>query len=190
MTAPSAWVVRFAPWVPEGGTVLDVACGAGRHTRLFLERGHRVVAVDRETSDLADLAGDPRLEVVEADLEGGGPLPLAGRRFGGVIVVNYLHRPLLPLLVAAVAPAGVLIYETFARGQERLGRPTNPDFLLRPGELLDAVRGRLRVVAYEDLTVDRPPPARVQRICAIAARPTAPGDEASEPSSTLGTCRT
>ncbi len=165
---PSAWVVRFAPWVPEGGTVLDVACGAGRHTRLFLRRGHRVVAVDRDTSGLADLAGDARLQIVEADLEDGGPFPLSGRRFDGVVVTSYLHRPLLGDLVSAVAPGGALVYETFARGQERLGRPTNPDFLLRPGELLEAVRGLLRVVAYEDLTVDRPTPARMQRICAVA----------------------
>lgn len=165
---PSTWVTRFAPCVPAGGTVLDVACGAGRHTRLFLQRGHRVVAVDRDTSRLADLAGDARLQIVEADLEDGGPFPLSGRRFHGVVVTSYLHRPLLGDLVSAVAPGGALVYETFARGQERLGRPTNPDFLLRPGELLEAVRGRLRVVAYEDLTVDRPPPARMQRICAVA----------------------
>jgi hypothetical protein len=144
------------------------------------------VAVDRDTSGLADLAGDARLQIVEADLEDGGPFPLSGRRFDGVVVTSYLHRPLLGDLVSAVAPGGALVYETFARGQERLGRPTNPDFLLRPGELLEAVRGLLRVVAYEDLTVDRPPPARVQRICAVAA----PGDEAPERSSTLGTWRT
>lgn len=161
---PSPWVARFADRIPAGGEVLDLACGGGRHTRLLLDRGHRVVAVDRDLSRVADLADRDAVELVEADLEDGRARPLAGRRFSGVVVTNYLHRPLLPALVAAVAPGGALIYETFARGQERLGRPRNPEFLLRPGELLEAVRGELRVVAYEDLVDDRP--AHVQRICA------------------------
>lgn len=159
-------MTRFAPLVRPAGAVLDVACGRGRHARHFLEGGHPVVAVDVDVAGLADLVGHPRLEVVQADLEDGGPLPLAGRRFAGVVVANYLHRPLMPALVAAVEPGGVLVYETFARGHERFGPPTNPDFLLRPGELLDAVRGHLRVVAYEDLVVDEPRIAAVQRVCA------------------------
>jgi SAM-dependent methyltransferase len=167
MSAPSAWVARHLPEVAEGGDVLDVACGSGRHARLFLERGHRVVAVDRDLSGLGDLFGHPRLEAVERDLEDGRPFPGAGRAFGAVVVVNYLHRPLLPELVGAVAPGGVLIYETFARGNERFGRPARPAFLLGPGELLEAVRGRLRVVAYEDTVVREPRPAKVQRICAV-----------------------
>jgi SAM-dependent methyltransferase len=164
---PSPWVVRFASLVSSGGNVLDVACGSGRHTRLFLERGHRVVAIDRDLSGLADLAEQARLERVETDLEEGGPFVLSGRRFAAVVVANYLHRPLLPSLVAAVDADGVFVYETFAAGNERFGRPTNPDFLLRPGELLDAVRGRLRVIAYEDVIVDRPSPAAIQRVCAV-----------------------
>jgi SAM-dependent methyltransferase len=163
---PSDWVCRFAGRVPAG-PVLDLACGAGRHGRLFLARGHPVTFVDRDVSGVGDLRGLHGVETLEADLEDGGPFPLAGRTFAGVVVTNYLHRPLLPALVAAVAPGGVLIYETFARGQERLGRPTNPDFLLAPGELLEAVRGALTVAAYEDRTVHRPDPARVQRICAL-----------------------
>jgi SAM-dependent methyltransferase len=151
--------------VPPGGSVLDLACGGGRHTRFFLEGGHHVTAVDRDTSGLGGLT-HPALTVVEADLEDGRPFPLAGQRFDGVVVTRYLHRPLLPDLVAAVAPGGVLIYETFAAGQEAYGRPTNPEFLLNPGELLEAVRGSLRVLAYEDLTVDEPAPSAVQRICA------------------------
>lgn len=189
---PLPWVVRFASLVPEGGSVLDVAAGGGRHTRWFAARGWHVVAVDRDTSALLDLAvipseppstADPAtsndlastdgavaglgadVEVVEADLEE-GPWPFPERRFDGVVVTNYLHRPLLSTLVASVAPGGVLIYQTFARGQERYGRPRNPDWLLRPGELLEAVRGRLRVVAYEDLTTDDP--ARIQRVAAVA----------------------
>ena len=165
--APSAWVLRFAEWVPAGGEVLDLACGSGRHTRLFLARGHGVVALDRDTARLADLAGAPGLEVIEADLEDGGPFPLAGRQFAGIVVANYLHRPLFPALIAALGPGGALIYETFARGNARFGKPSNPDFLLEPGELLEAVRGHLRVIAYEDLIVDRPRPAAVQRICAV-----------------------
>ena len=165
--APSSWVVRFAPLVPPGAPVLDLACGAGRHTRLLAEAGHRVTAVDRDLSGLGVLARDPRVEAIEADLESAAPFPLAGRTFGGVVVTNYLHRPLLPAIVAAVAPGGVLIYETFAEGNEEVGgRVRNPAFLLRHGELLEAVRGKLRVAAYEDLVTEEPAPAAVQRICA------------------------
>lgn len=163
---PSDWVARFAGRVPAGGTVLDLACGGGRHSRLFLERGYRVLASDRDLSGLADLRGRADLELLETDLEDGGPFPLQGRLFEAVVVTNYLYRPLLDSLVTAVASGGVLIYETFAQGNEAFGRPRNPNFLLRPGELLEAVRGRLRVLAYEDLVLDRPYPRAVQRICA------------------------
>lgn len=164
---PAAWVLRFAERVPAGGTVLDLACGAGRHTRLFLARGHQVLAVDRDLAGLADLADHTGLERLQADLEDGQQPPFAGRRFDGVVVVNYLHRPLLPALVSWVAPGGILIYQTFAQGNERFGRPRNPDFLLEPGELLEAVRGRLRVIAYEDVIVTQPRPAAMQRIAAV-----------------------
>jgi SAM-dependent methyltransferase len=167
VTPPSEWIVSHAGLVPDGAAVLDVACGSGRHTRFFLARGHPVVAVDQDLGGVADLAGRPGCELVEADLEAGAPPPFAGRTFGAVVVTNYLHRPLLPALVAAVAPGGALLYETFARGNERFGRPTNPDFLLEPAELLDAVHGELRVVAYEDVVVDSPRPAAVQRIAAV-----------------------
>lgn len=164
--APSPWVRRFAELLPAGGRVLDLACGKGRHSRFLLAAGHPVTAVDIDVSGLADLAGEARLEVLDADLETGAAFPLAGRRFAGVVVTNYLHRPLLPALVAAVDDGGLLIYETFARGNEAFGRPSNPDFLLAPGELLRAVAGPLRVLAYEDLVVDTPRPAAIQRICA------------------------
>jgi len=168
---PSPWVRRFAGRVPAGGRVLDLACGGGRHTRLFLELGHPVLAMDRDIAWIADLAGRPDLETLEVDLEDGRPFPLAGQRFAGVVVTNYLYRPHLPALIESVAPGGVLIYETFARGNERFGRPSNPDHLLEAGELLEAVRGSLRILAYEDLDVERPKPAAVQRICALHEGP-------------------
>jgi hypothetical protein len=126
-----------------------------------------VVAVDRDVSGLADLLGAPGLEVIEADLEDGRPAPFAGRHFAGVVCTNYLYRPLLPALVEAVAPGGALLYETFAEGNERFGAPTRPDFLLRPGELLDAVAGHLAVRDYEQVELEQPRPAVVQRIAAV-----------------------
>lgn len=170
---PSPWVRRFAALVPVGGTVLDLACGNGRHARHFLAMGHPVVALDRTVETLADLARAPGAEVIQADLEDGSPVfdppgPLAGRAFAGVVVTNYLYRPILAKLIAAIAPGGVLIYETFARGNERFTRPRNPDFLLKSGELLDLARGRLQVIAYEHGIVERDSaPAVVQRLAAV-----------------------
>jgi SAM-dependent methyltransferase len=168
----SAWVQRWSSLVPAGGTVLDVACGLGRHTRWFLARGHRVFAVDRSAAAidgvraLAPSGIGERLETRVADLES-GPWPFAGQRFDAVVVTNYLWRPLLPVIVDSVAPGGALIYETFAAGNEAYGKPSRADFLLRPGELLVACAG-LRVVAFEDGYLDGPP-RRVQRIAAVRA---------------------
>lgn len=163
---PSDWICRFAPLIRAGGHVLDVACGGGRHARYLAGLGHRVEAVDRDSGALHRLADVAGVTARSADLEN-GPWPYAGRHFDAVIVANYLHRPLFPHLLAALAAGGVLIYETFAAGNERYGRPGNPDFLLKPGELLELTRGRLRVVAYEDTYVEAPRPAMIQRICAI-----------------------
>lgn len=165
---PSAWVARFLPLVPAGGRILDVAAGGGRHVRLARSRGLAATAVDIDVSALADLRADADVEIVAADLES-GPWPFAGRRFAGVIVTNYLHRPLLPLLVAALAEGGALIYETFAQGNEAFGKPSNPNFLLKAGELLEAVRGHLTVVAYEHGKIETPRPAVIQRIAAVRA---------------------
>ena len=160
---PSAWVEKWALLIRPGGVVLDVACGSGRHARLLAQLGFEVVAVDRDASLFRDKPAG--VELVEADIEA-GPWPFAGRRFDGIVVTNYLHRPLLPVLAGSLEPGGVLVYETFAQGNEVFGKPSNPAFLLAPGELLEAVRGRLRVVAYEDLVVEVPKPAAVQRVCA------------------------
>ncbi len=160
---PSPWVQRFGHTLAPGSQVLDVACGAGRHVRWFAQRGCRVTALDRDASAVAPLRGLAEVQV--ADLEQ-GPWPLPGRRFDAVVVTHYLWRPLWPALLESIAPGGWLLYETFGAGQQSVGRPSNPDFLLRPGELLDVVRGHLRVVAYEDGFLAAP--ARfIQRIAAV-----------------------
>lgn len=158
---PSPWVKRWAPLI-RSGAVLDVACGRGRHARYFLARGLKVVAVDREPQDI------PGARFIRADLEDGSPWPFAGERFEGVVVTNYLHRPLFPRLLASLAPGGVLIYETFMVGNERFGKPSNPRFLLRPGELLEAFKD-LTVKGYDEGEVVRPKPAMIQRLCAVLA---------------------
>lgn len=162
--APSPWVRRWSHLVPPGRPVLDVACGFGRHMRWFSGRNHAVAGVDIGQAAIESVASLG--EAVQADIEN-GPWPFAGRRFGGVVVTNYLWRPLLPVIVASVEPGGALIYETFAVGNETVGKPSRPDFLLRPGELIEACRG-LRIVAYEDGFLDTPP-RFVQRIAAVLA---------------------
>ena len=159
---PSPWVVRGAGAIRARGRVLDVACGGGRHLRYLNSLGFEVVGVDR---DETALAGIEAAEVHVADIEG-GPWPFAAGEFDGVVVTNYLHRPLFPHLVAALRPGGVLIYETFAAGNERYGRPSNPDFLLQPGELLWRVEP-LSVIAFEEGFVSSPKEALIQRICAV-----------------------
>jgi SAM-dependent methyltransferase len=161
IAAPSAWVERWAHLIVRG-TVLDVACGRGRHAKYFLSRGLAVVAVDREHQAI------PGARFVRADLEGGNPWPLPGERFEGVVVTNYLHRPLFPRLLESLAPGGVLLYETFMLGNERFGRPSNPEFLLRPGELRLAF-GELTEIGFEEGEVAFPKPAMIQRLCAVRA---------------------
>lgn len=157
----SSWILRFAPLILAGGAVLDVACGGGRHAHYFLRRGHSVTAIDRDTSHIAPA---PNLSIIQADLENGTPWPLPDCKFAGIVVTNYLFRPLFPILVHALEPNGILVYETFAAGNEAYGRPKSPDFLLARGELLEKTAG-LNVVAYEDGIVDGY--KVVQRICAI-----------------------
>lgn len=167
LTDPSPWVTRFAPLAPPGSLVLDLACGGGRHGRHFLARGHPVVLLDRDVSEVQDLAGRADVEIIEADLEDGVTPPFAGRRFAAIVATNYLWRPILPLLGDAVAEGGLLIYETFGLGNEQFSRPRNPDHLLRAGELLAAFGKDLQVVAYEHGLRHDPKPRVIQHIAAI-----------------------
>jgi SAM-dependent methyltransferase len=164
-------VQRFARLIPQG-EVLDLACGGGRHSLLLSSLGYGVIAVDRDPDALSRLA-DKRITTIQFDLEkdkdGGIPAwPFEANRFAGVVVTNYLHRPLFPHIMASLASNGCMIYETFAQGNEHFGKPSNPDFLLETGELLAfATSNSLRIIAYEDGFVDLPKPAMVQRICAV-----------------------
>ena len=163
---PSPWVQRFASLIPAGGVVLDLACGSGRHARLLASLGYRVEAVDRDESALRSLREVAGVAVRSVDLEGDS-WPFGAKRFDGVVVTNYLHRSRFDSLIELLKPSGVLIYETFMVGNEAFGKPSNADFLLRPGELLERVVGRLFVVAFEQGRVLEPKPAVVQRICAV-----------------------
>ncbi|MES2587272.1 MAG: SAM-dependent methyltransferase [Pseudomonadota bacterium] len=165
----SPWVRRFAPTIPKDGLILDLACGAGRHSALLASLGHRILAVDRDTSSMNSLQGLP-IQTQEFDLEG-LEWPLLGQLFSGIVVTNYLYRPFLDELPKMLAEGGVLIYETFADGNAEFGKPSNPNFLLNSGELLAlAHRSGLKVIAYEDIYLDQPKPARIQRICAVKGR--------------------
>lgn len=172
ISTPSNWVTRFTHLIPSG-EVLDLASGAGRHSRWLAAQGHPVLAADRNADALV-LAAGVGVQTQQVDLETGNPeqdWPFAAERFAGVVVVNYLHRPLWKKLIASLAVDGILIYETFALGNEQFGKPSNPDFLLRHGELLEIAQSHgLQVIAYENGYLDTPKPAMVQRICAIKSR--------------------
>jgi SAM-dependent methyltransferase len=162
----SPWVRRFAPVIPKGGLILDLACGAGRHTVLLASLGHQILAVDRDISMMETLKS-ALIQTLELDLEG-SEWPLLKQEFSAIVVTNYLYRPFLDELPKMLCEGGVLIYETFAEGNAQFGKPSNPNFLLKPGELLAlAQRSGLKVIAYEDIYLDQPKPAMVQRICAV-----------------------
>lgn len=170
---PSRWVERWSHGVSAGSRALDVACGGGRHARLLAGRGCKVTALDRDPASAQALAGEPNVEFIAADLEAGA-WPLGDAQFDVIVVTNYLHRPLFPALTKALAPAGLLIYETFAAGNAAFGKPSNPDYLLRPRELLDAFGTDMRVLAFEDGFTEQPRPAMVQRIAVRKVDPRAP----------------
>ena len=153
--------------MPAGADVLDLACGTGRHTALFSASGFKVIAVDQDISQLGALSERQGVEAHQVDLESETGWPFSNRTFGAIVVTNYLHRPLFAHLTCGLEPGGVLIYETFASGNEQFGKPSNPNFLLEPGELMNVVAGKLAVVAYEHGVIHHPRSAVVQRICAI-----------------------
>ena len=162
----SPWVKRFALAIPKNGLVLDLACGAGRHTALLASLGHQVLSVDQDISMVESLK-DESIQTLELDLEG-SDWPLLNQEFSAIVVTNYLYRPFLDELPKILTEDGVLIYETFAEGNAEFGKPSNPNFLLKSGELLAlAQRSGLKVIAYEDIYLDHPKPAMVQRICAV-----------------------
>ena len=167
---PSEWIKRWSHLVKPGGSVLDVACGYGRHAYYFHHRNHRLTCLDRAQAAIDSIAiPADACEKIVADIEN-GPWPLEGRQFNAVVTTNYLWRPLMPTLLASLAPGGVLIYETFAQGNETVGKPSRPEFLLKPGELLQLCKD-LVIVAFEDGFIDRSgdaAPRFVQRIAAVS----------------------
>jgi len=166
----SPWVERFSSLIAPAGNVLDLACGSGRHARFLAERGYSVEAVDRDEAAVAKLQGVPGINARCADLEG-GPWPYPGCRFAGVVVTNYLWRPLIPFLIAALDKGSILIYETFMLGNERFGKPSNPAFLLRKDELRHLIHKHLEVIAFEQGEISEPKQAVVQRLCAVRIGP-------------------
>jgi SAM-dependent methyltransferase len=163
--SPSAWVVRWAGLIARPGPILDLAAGTGRNANWLRRQGYDVTAIDRDQMAMREL--DPGVEAIVADMEDGSPWPLVDRIFAGIVVANYLHRPLFTRIRDALGAGGVLIYETFSLGNERFGRPKNPDYLLRPGELLEFCGAHHLVVhAYECVELTSPKPAMVQRVAA------------------------
>ncbi|MAF84277.1 MAG: class I SAM-dependent methyltransferase [Gammaproteobacteria bacterium] len=172
----STWVRQHARRLAPSSELLDLACGKGRHTRYLANLGHRVTAIDLNLSGIRDLTTNNQVELIEHDLEN-SPWPFTGRHFDGIIVTNYLYRPLFSNLLAALSAGGTLIYDTFAAGNEHLGQPENPAFLLNPGELLEAFASELHVVAYDHGRTDEPRPAIRQRLCGIRIGPESCGPE-------------
>jgi SAM-dependent methyltransferase len=163
---PSRWIVRFSPLIADDASVLDVAAGGGRHSRWFAARGCRVVAVDRDPAAIRALSTLPGVEALHADLEA-QPWPFGGRAFDAIVVTHYLHRALFPHLLSSLASDGVLLYETFAHGNELYGKPSNPDFLLQEAELLSFAAKAMTIVAFEQGRIDAGRPAVVQRLAAV-----------------------
>lgn len=165
--SPSAWVTRFAPLIRDGGRVLDLACGRGRHARYLAGRGCHLIAADRDEAALEVVSEVPGVVTCHLDLEDGSPWPWEPGAFDAIVVTNYLHRPIFQCVLDCLKPGGVLIYETFMVGNEVFGRPRSPEFLLQAGELLLRLRAECTPVAFEQGIVGEPPRAVVQRVCAV-----------------------
>ena len=166
-TPPSEWVKKHIKIIRKNGIVLDLACGAGRHTRLLLETGRRVFALDCDINKLIDLRDNDSVTIIKHDLETANSWPFSPQTFDGIVVTNYLHRPLYSYIIDSLAVNGVLIYQTFAVGNEKYGRPQNPDFLLKENELLEVFGKRLEVVHYSHGYIHNPSPAVMQNICCV-----------------------
>ena len=166
MAQISAWVRRFYDQIPKTGLILDLAGGSGRHTRFLTQKGFKLLLLDNDIAKAKDLQGVENIVLMEYDLEDGSTLPFPKSSFQGVVVTNYLYRPIFPQLLNLLDDGGILIYETFAVGNEKYGRPTNPDYLLKSGELISLVSSQMRIIAYEECLVGRPAKAYVQRITA------------------------
>ncbi len=169
IASPSPWIVEHAACIPRAGRVLDLACGSGRHSVWLAAHGYQVDAVDRDEQAVAHMQGMHNINVKIADIETGN-WPESVELYDGIIVSRYLFRPLLQKLAAMLKPDGVLIYETFMEGNERYGRPRNPDFLLQPHELSTVYAPLLKIHAFWQGEVAGEVPAVMQRICAINSR--------------------
>lgn len=178
--SPSPWMVEYAGCIPKAGRVLDLACGSGRHAIWLAAQGFQVHAVDRDVQATAHMQGMQNIQVTIADIES-GTWPESDELYDGIVVSRYLFRPLLQKLAAMLKPDGVLIYETFMAGNERYGRPRNPDFLLQPDELSTVYAPLLKIHAFWQGEVAGDVPAVMQRICAINSRSEA-GSQASNSS--------
>ena len=165
--APSTWVKKCSELLRPGSTILDLACGSGRHANYLAAQGHDITALDKSSEALAKISSSIGIHPFEFDLETGS-WPFSERKFDAIVVTNYLYRPIMQNIVDALYPSGILIYETFMSGNERYGRPSSPDFLLRPNELIDLVHKKLEILLYEAGRVNYPKPALIQRICAVA----------------------
>ena len=163
--APSQWIVRFASLIKSQGVVLDLACGSGRHAKWLAQQGYQVHALDRDAIATANMQSIDGISITTLDLETTEP-PTFEHSYDGIIVSRYLHRPLMTTLATILKPGGILIYETFMRGNERFGQPSNPNFLLMPDELLNTYSPLLKVIDFEQGEISEPKPAMLQRICA------------------------
>ena len=163
---PNKWVECYSSLIPSGGSVLDLACGSGRHTGMLLNKGYQVTAVDIDTTLIKQNFSNKNLNIVKCDLESLSFWPFEKNSFLGIIVVNYLHRPLFSKIIESLREEGVLVYQTFADGHSRYGKPKNPDYLLKRGEL-KTVFDSMKIISYQHGYLSYPSQSIIQRICCV-----------------------